>query len=210
MYIYKRDKPDEELEKRHARSKMKELIATIGIIIAAPLLALFLTAYVFQAYEVDGPSMHDTLYDNDRLLVLKVQRTWARVTGNPYIPKRYDIVVFNHKDSYGMGGVTEKQLIKRVIALPGERVVIKDGKVTVYNTENPHGFDVDAGSGGREHIVGTTNGNIDQTIRAGEVFLLGDNRENSLDSRSFGAVPANDIAGRLVARVFPFNSAQRF
>lgn len=210
MYIYKRDQPDEELEKRHARSKMKELVATIGIIVAAPLLALILTAYVFQAYEVDGPSMHNTLYDNDRLLVLKVQRTWARVTGNPYIPKRYDIVVFNHKDNYGLGGVTEKQLIKRVVALPGERVVVKDGKVTVYNDENPRGFDVDAAGADREHIVGTTAGNIDQTIQAGEIFLLGDNRENSLDSRSFGAIPANDIAGRLAARVFPFNSAERF
>lgn len=210
MYVYKRDEPDEATEKKRAHSKLKELIATIGIIVAAPLLALFLTAYVFQAYEVDGPSMHNTLYDNDRLIVLKVQRTWARITRHPYIPSRYEIVVFNHKDNYGLGEATQKQLIKRVIGLPGDRVVIKDGKVTVYNNENPRGFDPDAIGGSHEQVLGTTNGNIDQVVQAGEVFLLGDNRENSLDSRSFGAVQAKDIVGKLAARIFPFDSAERF
>lgn len=195
---------------KKAEGSWKEHLSTIGIVLAAPLLALFMINFVFQTYEVDGPSMETTLQDNDRLIVWKVPRTWASITGNNYIPDRYDIIVFNHQGGFGSSsGSSKKQLIKRVIGLPGERVVIKDGVATVYNQEHPDGFLVDR-FGPEASVINTTSGNIDQTVKEGEVFVLGDNRENSLDSRGLGTVPSEDIVGELALRIYPLDNVDTF
>ncbi|MGH9857404.1 MAG: signal peptidase I, partial [Acidobacteriota bacterium] len=106
-------------------------------------------------------------------------------------------------------GSSDKQLIKRVIAVPGERVVVQDGEVTIYNTKHPEGFNPDT-SGIYSDKTLPTNGGLDMIIPNGEVFVLGDNRSNSLDSRSFGTISANDIVGVLAFRIFPFNKAKGF
>lgn len=192
-----------------SESKFKEYLSTIGIIVAAPLLALFMIHFVFQTYEVDGESMEKTLHNADRLIVLKVPRTWASITNHSYIPKRYEIVIFNHTADWGQGSQTEKQLIKRVIALPGERIVVKDGVATVYNKEHPEGFLVDR-VGPEYGVITVTSGNIDQVVKNDEVFVMGDNRENSLDSRMLGAIPAQDIVGKLSVRIYPFDQTKKF
>lgn len=186
------------------------VLSTVLILIAAPLVALTLTAFVFQSYEVDGPSMETTLQNQDRLIVLKVPRTWARITGNSYIPNRGDIIVFTQHNLQQFGSPSiEKQLIKRVIGLPGDRIVVQNGKITIYNSENPSGFNPDSGSGWAD-VIETTPGNIDLTVQDSQVFVSGDNRVNSLDSRSFGAIDADAIVGKLVLRVFPLNKAEVF
>ena len=190
--------------------KFREFLSTLGIIIIAPLVALFLTAFVFQSYQVDGPSMETTLQDRDRLIVTKISRTWSRITGESYIPKRYDVIVFNHTGEYGDEQfVTEKQLIKRVVGIPGDRVVVKDGIVTIFNAQRPEGFLVDR-EGPEKNTINYTPGNIEETVKEGEVYVMGDNRENSLDSRSFGTVRAQDIVGRLSIRIYPFDKANKF
>lgn len=190
--------------------RWRDTLSTLGIIILAPLVALFLTAFIFQSYQVEGPSMETTLQDKDRLIVTKTARTWARLTGNIYIPERYEIVIFNHTGEYANSQfVTEKQLIKRVIGLPGDRVVIKDGVVTIYNSERPNGFLVDR-EGPEKNTIGNTTGNIDEVVQEGEVFIMGDNRANSLDSRNFGPISAKDIVGKLRLRIYPFNNANKF
>ncbi len=191
------------------RSLLKSALSTIAILLIAPLLALTITAYIFQSYEVDGPSMQTTLQNRDRLIIWKVSRTWARITHHDYIPKRGDVIVFVKKGLYENNSTKEKQLIKRVIALPGERITIKNGKITVYNAEHPDGFDPDKtlpyGS-----VISTTEGNIDKVVPAGEVFVCGDNRANSLDSRYFGPVESRDIVGKLIARILPLSEAEKF
>lgn len=188
---------------------LKSVLSTLAILIIAPLIALFLTAFVFQSYEVDGPSMESTLQNHDRLIVFKLPRTIASLTGNAYLPHRGDVVIFNKAGLYDSSGNQEKQLIKRVIGLPGDRVVVKDGVFTVYNSEHPGGFDPDKtfpyGS-----VIGITPGNIDMIVPEGQIFVSGDNRTNSYDSRSFGTVPASDIVGKLEVRVFPFNKVKTF
>ncbi len=114
-------------------------ISTIAILIAAPLLALALTSFVFQSYEVDGPSMEASLQHKDRLIVLKVPRTVARITKHAYIPERGSIVIFVKHGLSDFGeGTGDKQLIKRVVGLPGERVVVRDGAITIYNNHHPY------------------------------------------------------------------------
>lgn len=196
-------------EKKAPVGRWRDTISTIAIIIMAPLLALFLTAFVFQSYQVDGPSMAPTLNDQDRLIVTKVANTWSKITRDSYIPPRYEIVIFNHTGNFDGQLSSEKQLIKRVIGVPGDRVVIKDGLVTVYNDERPEGFLVDR-EGPEKNTIGPTPGNVEETVEEGEVFVLGDNRDNSLDSRTFGTIRSKDLVGELSLRIYPFDKANKF
>lgn len=190
---------------------LRAIISTVAILIAAPIIALLLTTFVFQSYEVDGPSMETTLENHDRLLVLKVPKTIASLTGKDYVPNRNDIIIFKtsviHDGSLDDGG--EKQLVKRVIGVPGDRVVVKDGTIRVYNAAFPEGFDPDAG---QDHgdSVDITTGDVDITVEEGEVFVCGDNRVNSLDSRAIGTVPSKDIIGKLVLRLYPLDTVRKF
>lgn len=187
------------------------IVSTILILVIAPVIALLLTAFVFQSYQVDGPSMQTTLFNNDRLIVWKLPRTWARLTGHAYVPKRGDIVIFSDSILASYGQDPDKQLIKRVVGLPGDRLVVKNGVVTIYNKQHPHGFDPDKTLPyGADNHIPDTAGNIDITIPAGDIYVMGDNRPDSLDSRTFGPVPVKNIVGQLVLRVWPAEQAKRF
>jgi signal peptidase I len=197
--------PMEEPPEENSHDGLKSVFGTILLILAAPLIAVVFTMFIFQSYEVDGPSMQNTLQNQDRLIIYKLPRTFARITKKTYIPKRYDVVVFDGKnllnnDEFSSEG--DKQLIKRVIGLPGERVVVKDNKITVYNKEHPEGFNPD------EFVPPTadnktTPGEIDVVVGENEIFVMGDNRNNSLDSRYFGPVPGSEVVGKLILRLWP-------
>jgi signal peptidase I len=180
-----------------------------SIIVIAPLIAILLIAFVFQSYEVEGPSMEQTLQNRDRLIVWKLPRTVSRITGNHFIPKRGDIIIFikHGIEQYDPGH--DKQLIKRVIGLPGERVLVENDKVTIYNSEHTEGFNPDE-TLGYSHVATTVPTKVDVVVPEGQVFVMGDNRPNSLDSRSFGAVPSDDVVGTLSYRIFPVNKARSF
>ncbi len=182
---------------------VKNVLSTVAVLLLAPLLALFLTTFVFQAYQVDGMSMETTLHDKDRLLVWKVPRTWSRITHHAYVPKRGDVVIFNeHK-------VTGKQLVKRVIGLPGDRVVIQDEMITIYNKDDPQGIHPDKLLPYGKTVT-PPHDQVDQVLKKNQVFVIGDNRDNSLDSRIFGPLNTNDIVGKLAARVWPITNTKSF
>lgn len=165
--------------------------------------------FVFQSYQVDGESMETTLSHNDRLIVWKLPKTWSRITGNNYIPKRGDVVVFTEPTLSQYGQDPSKQLIKRVVGLPGERVIIKNKVLTIYNEEHPDGFRPDAtlpyGS-----VIKDTPIDLDRKIGKGQIFVVGDNRSNSLDSRTFGPIDADNIVGKLLLRVLPISDIKKF
>ncbi|HVV25802.1 MAG TPA: signal peptidase I [Candidatus Saccharimonadales bacterium] len=192
-----------------ASQKRREALSTLGIIGAAILVAVFIIMFVFRSYQVDGPSMQNTLQNADKLIIWKVPRTWSDITGHPYIPKRGDIVVFTETGLSQFGQQDKKQLIKRVIGLPGDRVVVKNGAITIYNKANPNGFDPDKTLPYGKNIP-ETSGNIDLTLGPQQLFVCGDNRPDSLDSRSFGPINANQIVGKLAVRVFPLGKAKAF
>src|SRR5690606_34116933 len=104
----------------------------------------------------------------------------------------------------------DRQLVKRVIALPGERVLVRDGVVKVYNEEHPEGFNPDKDTDYEQDIDPITPGYIDLTVKPGEIFVLGDNRDNSSDSRTFGTIQSKEIVGELALRIYPFSDFRSF
>lgn len=196
-----------EEPKQH--SGLRELLSTIAVLAIALVVAVFIINFVFRSYQVDGPSMENTLQNSDKLIIWKVPRTWAKITGHDYIPKRGDVVVFAQSGLSEFGQEDTKQLIKRVIGLPGERVVVKNGSFTVYTPDNPNGFDPDKTLPYGKDMP-TTAGEVDVVLGPHEVFVSGDNRPDSLDSRNFGPIKADQIIGKLILRVFPIGEAKVF
>lgn len=149
--------------------------------------------------------MEPTLSNGDRLIVSKIGVTWAKITGGDFVPKRGEIIIFDRGVAYNT------ELVKRVIGLPGERVVVKDGKITIYNSENPDGFEPDSAY---NQDFDATDGDVDVLVGEDEVFVVGDNRSrnHSLDSRdpSIGNVPVKNIVGSLEARVLPAGDIRSF
>jgi signal peptidase I len=193
--------------KRGAFHKFRGVSSSLLLIIAAPILALFLTAHVFQPYEVDGISMETTLQNADRLIVNKFPKTISNLTRRDLSLNRWDVIVFDKPKSLSASSATE-HLIKRVIGLPGERVAVRDGTVTIYNKDNPNGFDPDAGQEYSKDIL-ESSGNVDITVGLNEVFVMGDNRSNSTDSRVFGAISTDIVVGVAIVRFVPVNTMKK-
>lgn len=192
-------------------SAWREVLSTLGILVLAFGVAVLLILYVFRSYQVDGPSMETTLMNQDKLIIWKVPRTWARITGHDYIPQRGDIIVFEESGLSAYGQQDSKQLIKRVIGLPGDRVVVKDNTVTIYNRAHPDGFQPDHTLPyDKDGHIPPSNGSEDITLGSDQLFVMGDNRPDSLDSRAFGPINADQIIGKLVLRVFPINKVETF
>lgn len=189
------------------KPKKKEggILSFILTLVVAFVLVQIINLFFFQSYKVFGSSMFPTLHNGDRLIISKIGKNSARLQGKTYQPKRGDIIVFVDPQR------SDLQLIKRVIGLPGERVIVKDGKLTVYNNEHPDGFNPDDADYGKD--LPRTSGENDVTVPEGHLFVSGDNREgsNSLDSRNeLGTVPENLVIGKLKVRVWPLDSASFF
>jgi signal peptidase I len=191
------------------KRRFKSIISTALLLLLAPVIALTITTFMFQSYQVDGMSMETTLQNGDRLIINKIPVTFSKITHGDYYPGRGDIIIFN-QDGFSESG-NDRQLIKRVIGLPGDRVVVKDDKVTVYNSANPNGFNPDThGDYLAPETTKITSGSVDLTVNPGEVFVLGDNRQNSADSRIFGTITTDTIVGKLVMRILPLGNSDTF
>ena len=176
--------------------------------VGAVIFAVILVSFVVRSYAVHGISMEPTLHSGDVLLTNKLGRTFANMSGKVFIPARDDLVVFTNP-FYNQGD-PDMFIVKRVIGLPGDRVVVRDGRITVYSAGSTTGFNPD------ENIVGPqspTTGNVDRVVPDDEIFVAGDNRlgKNSLDSRNgMSTVPVREIQGVVVARFWPLNQFRIF
>lgn len=185
-----------------------ERLSLALFIVAVVFIYFFIQGFLIRTYQVDGQSMETTLQNGDRLIINKIPLTFARLGGNAYVPQRGDIIVFRQNGS-GADPTKEKQLIKRVIGLPGERVEVKDGTLTIYNFAHPDGYQPDRTDLYRIDSP-VTPGGVDLTLGPGEVFVAGDNRNNSEDSRYFGPVRTDKIVGKLVLRFFPLSKIRAY
>ncbi len=165
-------------------------------------IVLILHNFVVQAFHVVGSSMVQTLQDGDYLIISKLGATAADLhlaaPGGGYIPKRGAVVVFRFPQDPRL------VFVKRVIALPGERVTVADGALKVYNAQHPEGFNPD---NGYEPGTTITLGSVDVVVPDGQVFVVGDNRTpgGSYDSREWGTLPAGNIIGQAVLRLLPLD-----
>ena len=191
-------------------SRLKSILSFFVFTAAIFVAAFLINQFIFQSYYVEGTSMTPTLQNDDRLIISKVERTLAAVQGKPYIPDRGQIVVLD-SSIVGLNGQHE-QLIKRVIGLPGDRVHIEGGIVIITNSEHPEGYDVTNDLGLTNLQATYSDGPIDLTVPEGQVYVIGDNREQggSYDSRAFGPIDGNKIQGRLWGRILPLDKAQLY
>lgn len=177
------------------------LVLFVGLVVIGTLL---INTFVFRSYNVVGPSMESTLYTGDRLLVNRLPVTWAHVKGQAYLPNRGQVIVFENPQVNVTGGTENKFIVKRVIGLPGERVVLANGTLTVYNDEYPDGFNPDSLT--PDVTATASSGETDVIVPEGELFVSGDHREESFsyDSRNgMGTVPLYDVIGPAALRIFP-------
>lgn len=164
-----------------------------------------LNNFVFRSFTVVGRSMEKTFYTGDRLIANRLPVTQALLSNSSYIPNRNDIIVF--KNPQYVAGTAEEYIVKRVIAFPGEKVLVKNGTITVYNKENPKGFNpndsVKHGTPGSP-VSGTFEGTVPEKT----VFVVGDHREGnySCDSRGcLGYIDFYNIIGPVTMRIWPFD-----
>lgn len=189
---------------------LSDLFNVAIFVLAVVVGAFLLNTFIFQSYSVFGASMEPSLSTGDRLVVNKIPVTISGFRSGGYEPKRGQIIVFkNASSSFSSEG---KHLVKRVIGLPGERVVVENGSLKVFNDQYPDGFEPD------QTLNFTTqgpnspvSGNIEINVPKGEVFVAGDNRvgSNSFDSRNgLGTVALDAIEGPVFVRLLPIENFQ--
>ncbi len=190
-------------EKKPQRTFLNYLLFFVNWVLIPLVIVFLFQAFIFQAFYVSGQSMEPTFQDGDYLIISKVGvtskevRSWFNKNATVNY-QRGDVLVFRPPIA------TSTFYIKRLIALPGERIVIKNGVITIYNKDNPNGFVLHETYTDQAAV---TLGDIDEVVDKDKVFVLGDNRtaNGSYDSREWGQLPQSDITGRVILRLLPLN-----
>lgn len=178
---------------RNFFSYVFELIKVVAISLA---IIIPVRYYLIQPFYVKGASMEPNFYDKEYLIIDEISYRFRA-------PMRGDIVVFRYPRN------PQEYFIKRIIALPGEKAQIKDGAVYFYNETNPQGVKLEETylpTGDRTYGLNEEIITLDQD----EYYVLGDNRNSSKDSRSFGPLPRNLITGKVILRGWPFDRINVF
>lgn len=175
--------------KMDAKKIAKDVIGTILYLGCIVLLTTLFIKFVAQRTDVSGNSMNHTLKNGDSVLVDKLSYRF-------HDPKRFDIVIFPYRYD------PDESFIKRIIGLPGETIQIDyDGNIYINDEllEEHYGAEVIRDPGRAYEPI---------TLGEGEFFVMGDNRNHSMDSRepSVGNIRKNEIIGRAFFRVYPFSS----
>ncbi len=161
----------------------------LKIFIIALLIVIPIREFVFQPFFVKGQSMEPNFHDYDYLIVDELSYRFHQ-------PERGDVIVFKNPLN------PQQKFIKRIIGLPGEKVIIKGGKIIIE--KEGKSFVLDESS---YLPPGTkTPGNVEVLLKEDEYFVLGDNRHSSYDSRSFGPIKKSYIIGKVAFKIWPFSA----
>jgi signal peptidase I len=169
------------------------ILEVLQIIIISSAIIIPIRYFLIQPFYVKGASMEPNFYDQEYLIIDELSFRFRE-------PHRGEIVVFRYpKDP-------DEFFIKRIVGLPGETVEVNSGKVLIYNDDNPNGMLLE-----EEYLEGEkTFGKKRVTLSVDEYYVFGDNRDESLDSRSFGPIKDKHLIGRVWVRGLPFSRAQTF
>ncbi|RLQ96255.1 signal peptidase I [Falsibacillus albus] len=180
--------------------KKNELFSWIKTLVITLIIVIVARTFLFSNYVVEGKSMMPTLQDGNRLIVGKVDYDLHK-------PHRFDIIVFHATET--------SDYVKRVIGLPGDRLEYKDDTLYINGKPLPEPYLKPY----KEQLGGTGPLTPDFTLKEktgvsvvpkGKIFVLGDNRQYSEDSRIFGFVDMKNIVGKVDVRIFPFSKAHMF
>ncbi|MEA3273084.1 MAG: signal peptidase I [Patescibacteria group bacterium] len=161
-----------------------------GVILISLVIVIPIRYYLVQPFVVRGASMEPGFLDGEYLVVSEIE---YRIND----PERGDVIVFKYPKE------PSEYYIKRIVGLPGERIAIRGGKVTIFNAQHPTGLVLNES----EYLPNgrITRGDLSKTLGDDEYFVLGDNREASSDSRVWGILPEELIIGRAWIRAYPLN-----
>jgi len=148
--------------------------------------AFLIRFFLIQPFYVSGQSMEPNFKNNQYIIVDQIS---YRVKS----PKRGDVVVFKYPRNVAFS------FIKRIIGLPGETINVSNGDVTIYNEIHPKGIKLE-----EDYITSRTPLQTNITLKKDEYFVLGDNRPNSSDSRTWGVLPRHLIVGKVWVVLYPF------
>ena len=192
-----------QAEQGDGKGALHVIWEVVKTLLIAAVVVIIINTFVFQAYYVSGNSMNPDYHNGDYLLVNKIPTSIRNIEGffgkKPNLDlKRGDVLVFKPPEN------PELFYIKRVIGLPGDRVTLKNGVFTIYNKQYPNGLVL------KEPYIDPqykTEGEIDEVVLDGNVFVVGDNRSpgGSYDSRYWGQLPQNNISGNAFFRLLPIN-----
>ncbi|HEU5138547.1 MAG TPA: signal peptidase I [Bacillales bacterium] len=165
-------------------SAKKETWEWVKALLIAFILAALVRYVLFAPIIVDGKSMMPTLHNHDRLIINKL----AYNVGDP---ERFDIIVFHATET--------KDFIKRVIGLPGEHIAYRNDTLYVDGKAIPEPYLQPY----KKQVTGDLTQHFETTVPEAYLFVMGDNRRRSKDSRIIGPVPLEDVVGEVVLQFWP-------
>lgn len=188
MQFFSHQKPDLEIADAQVLGEKTEhpLVEIFRFSIIAVLIVIPIRMFIAQPFIVSGASMEETFQSGEYLIVDQVSYYFDS-------PHRGEVIIFRYPRD------PSKFFIKRVIGEPGDTVSIEDGIVTIANAQNPEGFILDEPYAEPMPVAPK----ISETLGEREYFVMGDNRDESSDSRTWGVLQEERIIGRAWVRLFP-------
>jgi len=180
-------------------------------LVVAFVIAMIIRAFVLQAYRIPSSSMEDTLLKGDHILATKynygltIPFTTRKMWGEDKVPDRGDIVIFTFPGNHSM------DFVKRVIGLPGDTIEVRDKKVYVNGELYKSSYEKYTDPFILSHGQGKVRDNFGpDEVEAGHCFVMGDNRDQSYDSRFWGQVPIQNIKGKAFIIYFSWDSEKHW